>query len=177
MAGEGTVLYRDKTRPAAWFHWLLGGMTVAGGASALFIPGLVPALVAGASFVLPMALLWILFSVLRVTVSEGAVNIQYGLFGPKIPIAAIEQAEYFEYDFKRYGGWGIRLGPGGEWMYNMPGDQGRAVRIRWKDKKGRERITCVGTPTARELAGAIGKTGVKVLDASGDEPKALGPAE
>ena len=91
--------------------------------------------------------------------------------------AAIEQAEYFEYDFKRYGGWGIRLGPGGEWMYNMPGDQGRAVRIRWKDKKGRERITCVGTPTARELAGAIGKTGVKVLDASGDEPKALGPAE
>src|SRR5690606_33775091 len=72
----------------------------------------------GAAIGLPiLALFSLLFSVLRVTVSQGHVNVQLGLFGPKIPIAAIESAEPLDYDWKQFGGWGIRLNSKGEWMY------------------------------------------------------------
>src|SRR5690606_24744972 len=98
-----------------------------------------------------VALVWLLFAVLRVTVSEGQVNVQYGLFGPKIPIAAIEAAEIVEFDWKRVGGWGIRRSFAGEWIYNMPGDGGRLVRIVWRDLRGRRRVTQVGSPRADEL--------------------------
>src|SRR5690606_17216819 len=100
----------------------------------------------GAAVTVPvMFLLWTLFSVLRVTVSEGAVNIQYGLFGPKIPIGAIESAEATTYHWAKFGGWGIKRSLDGEWIYNMPGDQGRAVRIVWRDARGRRRVTWIGS--------------------------------
>jgi hypothetical protein len=128
MAGQGVVLHRDKRPAPKWMQLLLGSTALAGVAM-LFTPAWVSALV-----MIPAGLvMWALFSVLRVSVSEGAVNIQYGLFGPTIPTAAIESAEAVDYDWKRFGGWGIRRGRDGEWLYNMPGDHGRAVRIVWRD--------------------------------------------
>jgi hypothetical protein len=123
------------------------------------------ALASGAWQALPLALpvvalLWLMFSVLRVTVSAGSVKVQYGFFGPEIPIAAIESAEATSYDWKRFGGWGIRRGIGGEWIYNMPGDGGRAARIVWRDAKGRRRVVLIGSPRAEALAAAVqGATG------------------
>lgn len=152
MAGEGTVLYRDKSRAPWPLHALLGAMAVVMIAPALFTPGAW----VGAAIGLPLLLLvWVLFSVLRVTVSEGHVNVQYGLFGPKIPVAAIESAEPVEYDWKRFGGWGIRVNTEGEWIYNMPGDQGRAVRVVWHDGKGRRRVTLIGSLHSERLAAQI----------------------
>jgi len=153
MAGEGVVLFRDKSR-APWpvhaiFMVAMATLTVSS-----VIVGSVFALV----FSLPLlATLWLLFAVLRVTVAEGAVNVQYGLFGPKIPIAAIESAEPVTYDWKKFGGWGIRRSRDGAWIYNMPGDGGHAVRILWRDASGRRRDTLIGSRRSSQLAAQIGR--------------------
>jgi hypothetical protein len=121
-----------------------------------------PAWVTGLLFVPLGILLWALFAVLRFTVSEGAVDVQYGLFGPKIPTSAIESADAIDYDWKRFGGWGIRRSLDGEWMYNMPGDGGRAVRIVWRDEQGKRRVTNVGTPSPEPAVAAI-RTAMRAL--------------
>jgi len=151
MAGQGVVLHRDKHRAGGAMHAIFGAsvltMVVVTAATGQWLALL---------FSLPlMALAWLLFSVLRVTVSAGSVNVQYGLFGPEIPIAAIESAEATSYDWKRFGGWGIRRNFQGEWIYNMPGDGGRAVRLVWRDAKGRRRVVLIGSPRAEALAEAV----------------------
>lgn len=150
MAGEGTVLHRDKTMaPAALQAMLLVPGLI--GAGAMVAAGLWPWALA---VLAPFILLWLLFASLRVTVSEGAVNVQYGLFGPTIPTASITAAESTTYDWKDYGGFGIRRAKG-EWLYNMPGDKGRAVRIHWRDAKGNKRTHLIGTPNPGHVLGAI----------------------
>lgn len=151
MAGEGVVLFRDKSRAPWPLHaiFLVAMTTVT-----------VAAVTAGAAFALlfslpTLAIVWLFFAVLRVTVAEGAVNVQYGLFGPKIPIAAIESAEPITYDWKKFGGWGIRRSLDGAWIYNMPGDGGHAVRIVWRDARGRRRDTLVGSRRSTQLAAQI----------------------
>lgn len=150
MEDAGVVLFRDKSRAPWPLHaiFLVAMTTVT-----------VAAVTAGAAFALlfslpTLALVWLFFAVLRVTVSEGAVNVQYGLFGPKIPISAIASVEAVDYDWKKVGGWGIRYAGKREWMYNMPGDGGRAVRITWRDRRGR-RVTAIGSRHAADLAAAV----------------------
>lgn len=153
MAGEGTVLYRDKLRAPWPLHAIFAAaaLAVVGAAAA---SGELLGLVIG----LPaLAVVWLLLAVLRVTVSEGAVKVQYGVFGPTIPVAAIEGAEAVSYDWKQFGGWGIRRSRDGAWIYNMPGDGGRAVRITWRDGRGRRRVTLVGSRRAELLARAIAR--------------------
>jgi hypothetical protein len=152
MRGEGMVLYRDKSRARWPLHALFGTAMLLTAATAFSGPGAW----VGTALTMPfLAITWLLFSVLRVTVSEGHVNVQYGLFGPKIPIAAIESAEAVEYDWKQFGGWGIRVNSKREWMYNMPGDRGRAVRITWRDRKGKRKVTYVGSLAHERLARQI----------------------
>lgn len=152
MTGEGLVMHRAKAKAPKWLQAMLllpaGAMIPV----AFFATGGWLA----AAITLPLAfLMWVLFSVLRVTVSEHHVNIQYGLFGPKIPIRAIESAEATTYDWMKFGGWGIKRSIDGEWIYNMPGDRGRAVRIVWRNAKGRRRVTLIGSKEHHELARAI----------------------
>jgi hypothetical protein len=173
MAGEGTVIYRAKARA----HWSLSAIILGSGAAAI-IPAILAAqgglLIAAITAPL-MLIIWMLFLVLRVTVSEGMVNVQYGLFGPKIPVGAIKSAEYLDYDWKKFGGWGIRRSLDGEWMYNMPGDGGKAVRIVWTNK-GKEKVTWIGTKDAKKVAAAIATATAKLQLAEGEaDPKALAP--
>lgn len=151
MAGEGTVLYRDKRRAP----WPLHAAIAA--AAAIVLGG---AVASGELLVLAialplLALIWVLFSVLRVTVSERVVTVQLGLFGPEIPVGAIELCEATTYDWKKFGGWGIRRSREGEWIYNMPGDGGHAVRMVWRDRRGRRRVTLIGSRHADQLASKI----------------------
>lgn len=162
MRGEGMVLYRDKSRAPKSLHAIFAALTLLTIGSAFAGPGAW----IGTAITLPMmVMVWLLFSVLRVTVSEGHVNVQYGIFGPKIPISAIESLEPVEYDWKRFGGWGIRVNAQGEWIYNMPGDGGRAVRIVWRNRKGKTKVTYVGSLQSQRLAKQISRA------------RALGPAK
>ena len=168
MAGDGVVLFRDKSR-APWLLNALFALPAAVVVGAAVATGELVGLLA-----LPvLVLIWLFFSVLRVTVSERAVNVQYGLFGPKIPLAAIEEAEAVTYDWKKFGGWGIKRSLDGEWIYNMPGDGGRAVRLTWRDREGKRRVTLVGTRQADEMARQIDR-GRKALPGGAAAP-ALGP--
>lgn len=155
MKGEGLVLYRAKQRTP----WQMTALMAAVGLGSLIpmLAGAPGAWIGGITTLPVLFVVWALFAVLRVTVSQGNVNIQYGLFGPTIPIAAIESVAPTEYKWTTVGGWGIRRGPGGSWVYNMPGDQGRAVRIEWRDAKGRRRVTLVGSKDHFELAKTIEK--------------------
>lgn len=149
MAGHGRILFRDKRPAPRWMQLLLASTAFVGG-----VVLLTPQWLLGLALLPLGALMWILFSVLRLTISERAVSIQYGLFGPTIPMTAIESVAAVDYSWTTFGGWGIRRSLGGEWMYNMPGDGGRAVRIVWR--KGNKRcVTHVGTPDADTAARAI----------------------
>lgn len=157
MQGSGAVLYRDKTVLPRWAQGLMSALTVlplavtgavvAGGAE----PGVLLAGLAG-STVAGMA--GVLFAVLRVTVSERELHIQYGPFGPRIPIDEVASVEVVEYSLLKYGGFGIRLGIDGSMIYNMLGDGRRAVRL--KLTKGRPaRTILVASREPEALASAI----------------------
>ena len=129
MSGPDGALYFAKMTAPRFFHllFLLPLLVSAGSALVTHAPLLVPLLT-----VIPLFLVWILFSALRISVTSKEVHVQYGLFGPRIPIESIESCEACEYDWKQYGGWGIRYGRDGSVAYNMLGDGGRAVRITYK---------------------------------------------
>lgn len=144
MPGEGVVLYRERRRAPWQLHGLFAAIAGSYALLGLVQPWALVALPA-------LLMVWLLFAVLRVTVSEGHVNVQYGLFGPRIPVSAIESAELIHYDWKGYGGWGIRRPGERVWAYNMPGEGGQAVRIVWHDARG-QRTTVIGSPDAARLA-------------------------
>lgn len=158
MAGEG-VFYRDKIKvPGKFFLIVALPIVVQLVTLAALLASGKPAgglLVAMPLTALLMVLLTLLFAVLRVTVTREAVIIQYGLFGPTIPLSSIRDAKAVDYDWKTYGGWGIRRGWDDSWAYNMVGDAGRAVRIEWTDAKGKKQVTLVASPNPDALARAI----------------------
>ncbi len=167
MPGEGTVLYRDKRRAPWQLHALFAAIAGLYALLAVVQPWALVALP-------PLLVLWLLFAVLRVTVSEGHVNVQYGLFGPRIPMTAITSAERITYDWKAYGGWGIRRPGERVWAYNMPGDGGQAVRIVWHDARG-QRTTIIGSRHAAELAQQIARA--RTALPAGEAPPALPPGD
>lgn len=171
MAGQGAVLHRAKRPAPKWLQLAIGSMAITGLAMVF-----TPAWVTGIVFIPLGIVLWALFSVLRLTVSEGAVNVQYGLFGPTIPTASIEHAEAVSYDWKKFGGWGIRRSFDGEWMYNMPGDGGRAVRIVWHDAKGKRRVTNIGVPDPEPAVRAIANAR-RALPAVASRPALAQPSD
>jgi hypothetical protein len=151
MEGDGGSLYHDKITAPGPYHllFLLPLLIVIGSALVTGAPLLVPLLSS-----VPLILLWLLFSTLRISVNRRVVHVQYGLFGPKIPIDAISRCETVTYDWKEFGGWGIRFGRDGAVAYNMLGDQGRAVRITWSSGR-RQRVVVLSSRDPERLATAI----------------------
>jgi hypothetical protein len=149
MGGE-SVLARSRVGMPAWFHLLflplmLGPIGAAIGAHA-FAPLLAVPIA---------ALAWILLSFLRVAVTTEHVHVQYGPFGPKIPIERIERAEAANYEFMKYGGWGIRRSLDGSWAYSVPGVGGRGVKVAWRDANGKLREVFVTATNPESLVAAI----------------------
>lgn len=165
--GEGGIVFQSKAKAPALFHsivllpvvlttLILGIVSLATAAPAALMFAALPSLL----ITVPI---WLLFSVLRATVTPTHLHIQYGLFGPKIPLASIEEVTSVKYDWKKYGGFGIRRGRDGSWAYNMMGDQGRAMRIRWRDEKGHEVVTLLSSPDPDALVAAVQKTKAAAL--------------
>jgi len=139
----GASLARSKQRMPWWFFALMG----------LALLAHVGAMVAAASLVglvtVPLLLMvTLLLSHLRLSVTSSHIHVQYGLFGPKIPLAAVESVAAIRYSPLRFGGWGIRYA-GGAWTYSVPGSTGDAVEIVWRDASGTRKthvITCEDGP-------------------------------
>lgn len=154
----GAELRREKT---VWkWHWIVLApaiWTFAGMVLTLLaaLPG---ASLAVAAFLGAMTLfftlLWAAFLVLRVSVSDRAVHVQYGLWGPRIAVAAITGCKVIDYDWKRFGGWGIKRDSEGTWAYTLMGEGKRVVEITWRED-GVEKRTVVSSRTPDELAASI----------------------
>ncbi len=157
MAAEGDALFFDKKHWPRWFNRLIGGAMIAascavvGGAVVDAKPELLVALLPiSFSFVAQLS-----FSTLRTMVTRRFVHIQYGLFGPKIPIEDFISADVVDYDWKKYGGFGIRYSiRDGSMAYNMMGDQGRAVKLVYR-AKGKETVLLVSADDPERLCAAI----------------------
>jgi hypothetical protein len=175
MANEGKMLRREKV---VWgLHWLLllpiplclvlTGMILAGVGSRP-APLFMAILPLGLSAL--FSLLWILFRVLRVHVTEKTVHIQYGIFGPQIPVAAITSCRVVDYELSTYGGWGIRYGIDGSWAYSLAGDSGRVVEICWQEG-GKQKKVVVSSEDPDALAASI------LLAQAGAAPRLRAPSE
>ena len=168
MGAAGEIIHREKAiAPLSWqlvFGSIVGveliamiAMLLSGAgpmALAIFLPG-----------ALVFFMLWMLFAVLRVTVSTDAFHVQFGVFGPRIPIASITTVESIQYDWKEYGGWGLKRSfKDGTAMYNMWGDDGRAVKVTYVNEKGKTCRVAVGSANADTLAIALqrARAGVRV---------------
>lgn len=179
----GASLARSKQRMPWWFFAIMGFALVAH----------VGAMIAAASLVglltVPLLLMvTLLLSHLRLSVTATHVHVQLGMFGPTIPLAAVESVQAIKYSALRFGGWGIRYGGGGQWAYSVPGSSGDAVEIVWTDARGGRRthvVTCEDGPAmARAIAAgrrrAQGETqGVRIAaednaEASAGEEETVG---
>ncbi len=105
------------------------------------LPIVIGALVAmGLGFLL----LGVMFGVLRTVVTEQAVHVKYGLWGPTIPLSSILACRIVEYDWTQYGGWGLRRGKKG-WAY-VP-TNGPCVEIEYRED-GEDRHVLIGGENA-----------------------------
>ena len=153
MSADGGVLYRDKmVGKWPWHAALLSPVLISGLIGVIQGAPLVGLLAAAAAAGV-MVPIWLLFSVLRVTVTTREVHVQFGLWGPKIPIAAILSCKAVDYNWKQYGGFGIRY-RAGTWVYNMVGDQGKAVQVQWMDGDNKK-TTIISSKDNATLAAAI----------------------
>ncbi|MCC6526316.1 MAG: hypothetical protein IT373_26960 [Polyangiaceae bacterium] len=156
MAGE-SALGSSRVRMPGWFFGLMGGLallTLVAGIATLAtagLAGLVPIL-----FSLPLlVVVTLLFSHVRVTVSAAQLVVQYGLFGPKVPLERITHVSAEAYDWKKFGGWGIKWSRDGTTAYSVPGGNGRVVRVHYLDPKGKEKKVVVSVDDADGMAAAI----------------------
>lgn len=172
----GEALAIAKKRMPWWWFVLLGipamGMATAGITGG--IAGTVPAI--GVLLTLLMAVflmgfMTLLFSHLRTVVTDHAMHIQLGLWGPKIPLQNITSIRSAMYDWKKYGGWGIRWGRDGSICYSVPGGTGQCVEVEWTNDKGKTVKHVVSADDAAGIVNAVerarsaiaaGATGVRI---------------
>lgn len=146
--GDGAVaLYRAKSRAGWGHHAMHAGLAVFTASTMAVVP------LAGALTLTFVGAMWLGLLVSRVTVTDRALEVQLGPFGPTIPLHAITQVEARDYTKWRTG-IGVRMYKGG-WLYNFFGDGGRLVHVEWTDEKGRRRVTGIGTPDADAIVRAV----------------------
>lgn len=166
------ALYHDKIRVPRLFHLIFLLPVIIGvgsGVAAATQAGILAAL-PGALGALVVMASWLLFSVLRISVTREEVYVQYGLFGPRIAVRDIEHCAAVAYDWKKYGGFGIRLGRDGSVAYNMMGDHGRAVEIVYQHK-GKSKKVLVASPDPERLSRAINEA--RALAGASAAPKRI----
>ena len=116
---------------------------------------IVPFWVLGMSLLgLGFFVLAVVLGVVRFVVTERAIHVKYGLWGPTIPLDNVVSYKVVEYDWLKYGGWGIRRGIDGSWAY-VPGS-GNVVEITYRDGK-KEKKVVLGAHDAHALARSIGE--------------------
>jgi hypothetical protein len=167
----GEAIAASRLRMPGWFFALMAVILLFAATAGIFafaVSGRIAALTPLFFTVPLLTAITLLMSHLRATVMATHVNIQYGLFGPTIPIAAIEQASIEKYEMLRYGGYGIRIARDGTRAYSVPRED--CVRIQYRDEKGavRKLVVTVDDPPSfvRAIESARAATGIRV-DPSG----------
>lgn len=172
MSAGGSVIHTRQAMPW-WFFALMGAVALVEVGAAIAAHNPVSLLT------LPLlAVVSLVLSHVRVTVTAESVDVKLGLWGPKVLLSQIERCEAKPYEAMRFGGWGIKRAVDGTWAYSVPGGAGEGVELHWRDAKGALRKTFVTTPRAAEVAVAIERgraaqrtTGVRV-DAASDRAAA-----
>ena len=117
---------------------------------------IIPFWIAGMGLLgLAFFVLAVMLGVLRFVVTERAVHAKYGLWGPTIPLETIVACKVVDYDWLKYGGWGIRRGLDGSWAY-VPGS-GSVVEITYRGGKDgkKEKKVVLGAHDPHALARSI----------------------
>ena len=84
-------------------------------------------------------ILWMLRFFLTLRASVFSTGIQFGfyLFNKRFDYSDILDCKPFHYELSDYLGWGIRKGPDGSILYNVPGDRGSAVKLTVRERDER----------------------------------------
>ena len=160
---DGTpVLHRDKL-VSRGMAGLLSAPALLVWAIAVFLPfanatgdrplpaaalGIVVAALIALGLLFPV--LALAFAVLRSVVTERELHVKYGLWGPTIALEEILSCRVVDYEWTKYGGWGIRRGADGSWAYVAA--SGPCVEIRYGMV---EKKVLVGAANAARLAAEI----------------------
>jgi len=138
-----------KQRMPWWFFALMGFSTLAA-----IVPAVAGGAWAGLLAVIPLTLVTLLLSHLRVVVTDDAVHVQYGLWGPTIAVENITRCEVQRYEAMRFGGWGFKRSLDGTVAYSVPGGEGECVALEITEG-AKVRKVVITTPNAAGVALAI----------------------
>ena len=165
MTSGDRIVHRDKRvsrgmaailaiwGPFCWGLALLiglGNATASKPVPAASLPYVVAGIVAlGFAFIF----MGVAFSVLRSVVSKDELHVKYGLWGPTIPLRNIHSCTVTDYDWTKFGGWGIRRSMSdNSWAY-VPGP-GQVVEVQYEED-GEKRTIQIGADNALKLAKEI----------------------
>lgn len=137
-----------KQRMPWWFFAVIGFAAIATIGSA-FATG--PVNLIG---LIPLALITLVLSHLRVVVTDDALHVQYGLWGPTIAVENITRCEVTTYNPLRFGGWGFRLALDGTRAYSVPGGDGECIALEVTEGSKTRKVV-ITTPDAAAVALAI----------------------
>ena len=157
-----------KQRMPGWFFALMAAaMAVVVGT------GLAGGSLASLVGIIPLALVTLLLSHLRVVVTDDAVHVQYGLWGPTIAVESITRCEVKPYEPMRFGGWGFKRSFDGTMAYSVPGGEGECVALEITEGSKTRKVV-ITTPNAAAVALAIEEararklgSGVRIADTAG----------
>ena len=138
-----------KQRMPGWFFGLMGVAALA-----VLGSGLASGSIASLLGVIPLVLVTLLLSHLRVVVTDDAVHVQYGLWGPTIAVENITRCEVQRYEAMRFGGWGFKRSLDGTVAYSVPGGEGECVALEITEG-AKVRKVVITTPNAAGVALAI----------------------
>jgi len=137
-----------KQRMPWWFFALIGfsAMMTIGSAFATGPVNLIG--------LIPLVLITLVLSHLRVVVTDDALHVQYGLWGPTIAVENITRCEVTTYNPLRFGGWGFRRALDGTRAYSVPGGEGECIALEVTEGSKTRKVV-ITTPDAAAVALAI----------------------
>ena len=138
-----------KQRMPGWFFALM-----AAAMAVVLGTGLAAGTFASMVGIIPLALVTLLLSHLRVVVTDDAVHVQYGLWGPTIAVETITRCEVKPYEPMRFGGWGFKRSLDGTMAYSVPGGEGECVALEINEGSKTRKVV-ITTPNAAAVALAI----------------------
>ena len=138
-----------KQRMPGWFFALMAFSAVA-----VIGSGVASASLVGLLGLIPLALVTLLLSHLRVVVTDDAVHVQYGMWGPTIALETITRCEVKPYEPRRFRGWGFKRALDGTRAYSVPGGEGECIALEIIEG-AKTRKVLITTPRAAAVALAI----------------------